>query len=317
MANKPQAGSNEPSMEEILSSIRKIISEDTEGQAQAAKAEPEEAEGEDEEVLDLTEEVAESDDSGLDALEDEGDDIADLDELADSLEAEAGGRDAGGDDALEEPDGNAQGRDDDGDDFGLELAPEEESEPALSEEESDAVGGFDEAGLDAAGLEDEDRADADADAEFGAMTEPEPEPESEPEPEPLALAADPDDDPEALPEGDTPVEDFGAPEEPAQAMPERDRTPDRSTVSDRTADAATSALAQLARSADAEEFGDNSPKSDSDRILERMVRDALEPHLKAWLDENLPDLVERIVREEVRRMTRRAEAIAADEGREE
>ena len=43
------------------------------------------------------------------------------------------------------------------------------------------------------------------------------------------------------------------------------------------------------------------------RTLEELVRTSLAPELKAWLDENLPDLVERIVREEVRKMVRRAE----------
>ena len=43
------------------------------------------------------------------------------------------------------------------------------------------------------------------------------------------------------------------------------------------------------------------------RTLEELVRTSLAPELKGWLDENLPDLVERIVREEIRKMVRRAE----------
>ena len=45
----------------------------------------------------------------------------------------------------------------------------------------------------------------------------------------------------------------------------------------------------------------------SGRTLEEVVREALAPELKAWLDANLADLVERIVREEVKKMVRRAE----------
>ncbi|HEY9549974.1 MAG TPA: DUF2497 domain-containing protein, partial [Kiloniellaceae bacterium] len=43
------------------------------------------------------------------------------------------------------------------------------------------------------------------------------------------------------------------------------------------------------------------------RTLEELVRESLAPELKGWLDDNLPDLVERIVREEIRKMIRRAE----------
>jgi uncharacterized protein len=38
--------------------------------------------------------------------------------------------------------------------------------------------------------------------------------------------------------------------------------------------------------------------------LEDVVRDALRPMLKSWLDENLPDVVDRIVRAEIERVIR-------------
>jgi cell pole-organizing protein PopZ len=37
------------------------------------------------------------------------------------------------------------------------------------------------------------------------------------------------------------------------------------------------------------------------------VREALEPMLKEWLDANLQTIVERLVRQEIERMVRRAE----------
>jgi cell pole-organizing protein PopZ len=40
------------------------------------------------------------------------------------------------------------------------------------------------------------------------------------------------------------------------------------------------------------------------RTLEDLVRDMLRPMLKAWLDDNLPDLVERLVRAEIDRVSR-------------
>ena len=40
------------------------------------------------------------------------------------------------------------------------------------------------------------------------------------------------------------------------------------------------------------------------RTLEDLVKDMLRPMLKSWLDENLPTLVERLVRAEIERVTR-------------
>ena len=40
------------------------------------------------------------------------------------------------------------------------------------------------------------------------------------------------------------------------------------------------------------------------RTLEDLVRDMLRPMLKSWLDENLPNVVERLVRAEIERVSR-------------
>jgi cell pole-organizing protein PopZ len=40
------------------------------------------------------------------------------------------------------------------------------------------------------------------------------------------------------------------------------------------------------------------------RTLEDLVREMLKPMLKAWLDDNLPGLVERLVRAEIERVSR-------------
>ncbi len=44
--------------------------------------------------------------------------------------------------------------------------------------------------------------------------------------------------------------------------------------------------------------------SGNSRTLEDLVQDLLRPMLKSWLDENLPPLVERLVREEIERVAR-------------
>ena len=43
----------------------------------------------------------------------------------------------------------------------------------------------------------------------------------------------------------------------------------------------------------------------AERPLDELTRDCLRPLLKAWLDENLPGMVERLVREEIARVARR------------
>lgn len=68
-------------------------------------------------------------------------------------------------------------------------------------------------------------------------------------------------------------------------------------VSPQTAYAAQSSFQNLADSIMARATGD--------RGLEDMTRDLLRGMLKTWLDDNLPDMVERLVREEIERVARR------------
>ena len=42
----------------------------------------------------------------------------------------------------------------------------------------------------------------------------------------------------------------------------------------------------------------------SAELADSMVRDMLRPMLKTWLDDNLPTIVERLVREEIQRVAR-------------
>jgi uncharacterized protein len=49
------------------------------------------------------------------------------------------------------------------------------------------------------------------------------------------------------------------------------------------------------------------PLGDVGRTLEDMVRELLRPHMKDWLDAHLPQLVERLVREEIARLVREAQ----------
>ncbi|CAE7548803.1 valS, partial [Symbiodinium sp. CCMP2456] len=107
-----------------------------------------------------------------------------------------------------------------------------------------------------------------------AADQPPPEPEPEPEPEPAE---------ESMSERPT-VEEIEA---------ER-------LVSEATEAATLAALSGVSRP------GSNTAQPLSlpggERTLEQVVRDAIAEHLKTWLDANLPTLVERVVREEVRRL---------------
>ena len=48
----------------------------------------------------------------------------------------------------------------------------------------------------------------------------------------------------------------------------------------------------------------NTVLSNNARTLEDLVREMLRPMLKSWLDDNLPGLVERIVKAEIERVSR-------------
>lgn len=70
--------------------------------------------------------------------------------------------------------------------------------------------------------------------------------------------------------------------------------PDRGLISNETVKAVDSAFNTLAQTV----IGQNA------RTLEDLVREMLRPMLKSWLDDNLPGLVERIVRAEIERVSR-------------
>lgn len=95
-----------------------------------------------------------------------------------------------------------------------------------------------------------------------------------------------------------------APEPPPPAAPPPAAALDDALLSAASAGAAAAAFASLSK-------GDEAPPArtvligDGARTLEDMVRELLRPMLKAWLDENLPGMVERMVRAEIERVARR------------
>lgn len=77
----------------------------------------------------------------------------------------------------------------------------------------------------------------------------------------------------------------------AQAAPAVDMA---SLLSDQASSAVTHAFGQLA----------STVLSNNARTLEDLVKDMLKPMLKSWLDDNLPTMVERLVRSEIERVAR-------------
>ena len=94
------------------------------------------------------------------------------------------------------------------------------------------------------------------------------------------------------------------PEPPSRAARSRRRdaarsaqphaTAERSLISNTTIAAVDSAFNTLAQTM----------LRNNARTLEDLVKEMLRPMLKAWLDDNLPGLVERIVRAEIERVSR-------------
>ena len=84
------------------------------------------------------------------------------------------------------------------------------------------------------------------------------------------------------------------PEPPVRAEPRPQVAPDQGLISSATVSAVDSAFNTLAYTV----IGQNA------RTLEDLVKEMLRPLLKSWLDDNLPGMVERIVRAEIERVSR-------------
>lgn len=93
-----------------------------------------------------------------------------------------------------------------------------------------------------------------------------------------------------------PVFQQSAPAPAARAVEERPALDagERGLVSTATGAAVDSAFGALARSVELR----------NSRTLEELVSEMLRPMLKAWLDDNLPGMVERLVRAEIERISR-------------
>jgi hypothetical protein len=125
-------------------------------------------------------------------------------------------------------------------------------------------------------------------------------------------------EPEEVPEAAPPLDDYHAPEPPADGFavnrfehrfarawgtPPRPSVVPRETYSDR---ALMSPAASVATNAAFGRLAENMvARAIGDHTIEQMTQDLLRGMLKTWLDDNLPGIVERLVREEIERVARR------------
>ena len=221
--------SQEPTMEEILASIRRIIADD---QAQAPQPEDDDSEEPEAPAPEKNSQSA-------------------VDDMFDSFD--------------DEPEPEPEPEDDEVLDLGevaepVARAPREPSPLDLEHEDIDF-----------------------RDAAFA------PEPLPEPEPEPAFMEEPEEDEQEfaAFPEPPPYVP-------PAPEPPPRRRYEDDRLLSD-TADAAVSGSFNMLAHA---------VLSNQGRTLDDLVKEMLRPMLKEWLDDNLPTIVERLVRAEIERVSR-------------
>lgn len=223
---------DEPSIEEILDSIRQIISEDDEA-VEDSDGEIEETAPEPEPEPEVVEEAM--DQSAIDDI-----------------------------------------------DFDAPLSEPEEAEQTVSDEDDI---------LDLTDIVNAEDNDLDIDLI-------EPDEEIEPEPEPEVEAA-PEPEPEPTPEPEPVVEDIPEPEpEPVQEeVTEIPPVSSGDTLLTQNAEAAAvSAMTELVRRT-AVEHGSVT--------IEEIVRSELKPLLREWLDKYLPSVIERLVQEELERVTKR------------
>jgi uncharacterized protein len=96
------------------------------------------------------------------------------------------------------------------------------------------------------------------------------------------------------------------PPRPFGTAAEKSDRPRERILSAATSEAAATAFARLGDMPRERRAGADLPVGDGARTLEDIVRDSLRPVLQGWLDEHLPGIVERLVREAIARVVAEA-----------
>jgi uncharacterized protein len=119
----------------------------------------------------------------------------------------------------------------------------------------------------------------------------------------MMVAPEPSSPPPEMPPPAMPPVEMLAPEVPALEVPAPPPAPPGALLAGETEMAAAASVSQLVRSLNTERL---MPVYRGGPTLEDMVLESMRPMLKAWLDQNLPPMVERLVRAEIERVAARA-----------
>lgn len=265
MAEERASEENNPTMEEILQTIRGVIAGETESDEQSAMGEIlDDIAGDAGQSDDPLELSLEEDDELV--LEEAADDVLELTELVEEEPAV---------DVLDEID----------EAIGVEEEPVIEEPPMEELPVEEEAEGLDQAALDALLQEEVEPQEV----EEPIIPEPLPEPELEPEPEP--------EEPVVVPMDDIAVEEQ-EPEEQANTLEtEALSEVSKGLISEQSALLSSQALKDLVT-----KVPKTGPGFRSGLMLEDLVIEALRPYLKEWLDNNLPDLVKKLVEKEISRL---------------
>lgn len=258
----------EPSMEEILSSIRRIIADEQED------GEAKDEHGENDHVL-----AEAATPAGEDMLDSEPEQDAEDEDIFDLTDVVS--------EPPEPPDASDVTEAEMPDDFdGPEESLFDDPPPMAEEPIAEPLAAMDEFEPVAQAADGDAFVETDLDDEIEMTLVPESEPESEPEPE---ISSEPE-----IVEEPAPILETAAVAKQAEDM----------LISDATAVASASSLAKLAKVAS----GDKNQSVDGGgRTIEEFMADLARPMLKEWMDENLNGIVERVVEQEVKKLVRRAE----------
>lgn len=308
-----EQANKEPTMEEILSTIRRIISEDSDTAPPTAKPATEETEdvleavhkAVDDAVAEEFDEV--SADDFFDALEDLDDvevedtvepaETLSADDIADEFDADEAEEDLRFEDLLNEADDSFEEiEEEQSTELTFEdLIASEDSEPELTDAIEETSDDDVDLTLDATVIEDE----VDAEVELDVPA---------PELDEFDQVSFDDEDDDGIEIEDVLSETLDADfdfNEPAVSEPEEMTAPEPVTnvpmhaenineplIGEASANAAAHSLAKLISNVD----------MTSENNIDGLVRQMLQPMIRAWLDENLPEIVERKVEAEVKRI---------------
>ncbi len=278
MSNTDQAP--EPSMEEILASIRKIISDD-ETDDTAASA------GEEESISADTGEAKESEEFAATIPESEPDPEPETDPDADMMAEDVMAKEIATEEVTEEEAASfAMEEEEEESDLSEEFAPASTEEVPVEE----AFGEGEDSILEL--TEEVDIEDENTDTEFEtASSEDNAEPADEkPVPDPADMIVTGGEDDVFFAEEEEKEEELAeVVAEPVAAPVQTD-----GLLSNNSGDSIASAFGSL----------ENLVLSTQSRTIEDLIQSMLRPMLREWLDGNLPPLVERLVRDEIERVSR-------------